>query len=92
MSKLLRSTTLSARPHILSRPLILARPSPLAPPKVLGPVSAARAYASESGLSREAISERVMEVMKSFEKVNGSKVSEVWPSCRHSQTYSIGSP
>jgi NADH dehydrogenase (ubiquinone) 1 alpha/beta subcomplex 1 len=50
----------------------LARPVARAP----APIVAAkwRAYSAAAGLSKDDISSRVMEVMKTFEKVDGGKV------------------
>ena len=49
----------------LARPAALVRPAPIA---------LARGYAASAGLAKDDISSRVMEVMKTFEKVDGGKV------------------
>lgn len=51
--------------------LASARPAPLAFARQ--PI-VARTYAAAAGLKRSDIEERVMEVMKTFEKVDGGKV------------------
>lgn len=56
----------------LARAAIMrAAPAPMA--RLAQPI-AIRSYAAAAGLSKDQISERVMEVMKTFEKVDGGKV------------------
>ena len=61
------------------RSLPLRRTTPLLRPQAVSSVQTPaalkwRAYAAASGLSQEDISARVMDVMKTFEKVDGGKV------------------
>ena len=51
-----------------------ARPSAFAAAARFQQPIAARTYAAAAGLSRSDIESRVMEVMKTFEKVDGGKV------------------
>lgn len=56
----------------------LARPATVAAPRMaairFSPAVAARGYAAASGLKKEDIQSRILEVMKGFEKVDGAKV------------------
>lgn len=64
------------RAAIAVRPLARAsvvRASPMAMARFAQPI-AVRSYAAAAGLSKDQISERVLEVMKTFEKVDGGKV------------------
>lgn len=56
----------------------IARPAAVAFARP-APVLLARGYAAAAGLSKDDISSRVLEVMKTFEKVDGGKVG---PPCR----------
>ena len=58
----LRAATFAA-----TRPSAAIRPAPIA-------LALARGYAASAGLAKDDISSRVMEVMKTFEKVDGGKV------------------
>nr|XP_031864376.1 acyl carrier protein [Kwoniella shandongensis]KAA5531448.1 acyl carrier protein [Kwoniella shandongensis] len=65
----------SALPSTLrtTTPLLLARPSQSITKIVAAPIS--RSYAASAGLSKDDISSRVLDVLKSFEKVDGGKLS-----------------
>ncbi|ORX37259.1 acyl carrier protein-like protein [Kockovaella imperatae] len=56
--------------------LLAARPiAPLALRLPVPSLSLARGYAASAGLSKEDITQRIMEVIKDFEKVNAAKLS-----------------
>ena len=59
---------LRAASFALARPSVVIRPAPIA---------LARGYAASAGLAKDDISSRVLEVMKTFEKVDGGKVGPV---------------
>ena len=61
---------LALRPMARSA-IMRAAPAPMA--RLAQPI-AIRSYAAAAGLSKDQISERVLEVMKTFEKVDGGKV------------------
>lgn len=61
---------LALRPMARSA-IMRAAPAPIA--RLAQPI-AIRSYAAAAGLSKDQISERVLEVMKTFEKVDGGKV------------------
>ncbi|WVQ85018.1 acyl carrier protein [Cryptococcus sp. DSM 104549] len=63
----------SALPSLRATTPLLVRPTPLAS-KLAAPVFA-RGYSAAAGLSHEAITERVLDVLKSFEKVNADKLT-----------------
>lgn len=58
--------------RVVSRSALAVRPSPVVL-AIRQPI-AIRTYAASAGLSRSDIESRVMEVMKTFEKVDGGKV------------------
>ena len=66
-----RNLNVAARPVVASR-LALAARSRIVP---------RAAFSAAAGLSKEDITTRVLDVLKSFEKVDGSKVSTTNLSC-----------
>ncbi|OCF46020.1 acyl carrier protein [Kwoniella heveanensis CBS 569] len=64
---LLRSLRAAASPVVLARAAL--------PTAVARPAFQYRGYAAAAGLSKEDITSRVLDVLKSFEKVDGGKLS-----------------
>ncbi|KAK8858750.1 acyl carrier protein [Kwoniella newhampshirensis] len=65
LRSVLPSTLRTTTPLLLSRPQFVASPA----------LAISRSYAAAAGLSKDDISSRVLDVLKSFEKVDGGKLT-----------------